>query len=68
MILPVYVQRPCEPKSTRQVGYADADLLVDEVADAVGVPTGCLITGKVMKRKGVRCWSLVADVTFVERH
>jgi len=66
MIIPVEVQRPCEPKSARFVGEASDDLLAGEVADLVGVPQGCFVTGKIMKGKKGRRWSLVADVRIVE--
>jgi rRNA maturation endonuclease Nob1 len=64
MIIPVEVQRPCEPKSARFVGEESDDLTAEEVAERVGVPVGCFIAGKIMKGKKGRRWSLVADVKF----
>ena len=68
MIIPVEVQRPCEPKSARFVGEASDDLSVGEVADRVGVPEGCFVTGKIMHGKKGRRWSLVANIEFSQSH
>ena len=65
MIIPVEVQRPCEPKSAKFVGRASDDLTAEEVAELVKVPEGCLIGGKIMGGKKGRRWSLVANVRFV---
>lgn len=74
MIIPVAVQRPCEPKSRTFVGHASEDLTPVQVAREVGVPfdergSDCFMEGKIMKHrkgplKGQRYWSLVADVVF----
>jgi hypothetical protein len=64
-MIPVEVQRPCEPKSAVFVGEADDSWTVEHVAKHVGVPEGAFIYGgKIMKGKKGRRWSLVADVTF----
>lgn len=65
-LIPVFVQRPNEPKTKRLVGEASTELTAAEVADQVGVPDGCLLDGKIMRRKGERHWSLVALVRFAK--
>lgn len=66
MIIPVEVQRPNQPQTRRFVGRASDELSPVEVAKRVGVPDDCLIDGRILTRKGERCWSLVANVRFGE--
>jgi hypothetical protein len=66
MIIPVEVQQPNKPWSTRMVGSASDQLTAKQVAEKVGVPEGCLIDGKVMRRMGKARWSLVVNVRFGE--
>ncbi len=63
MMIPVMVQQPCKPPGL-EVGWADENLTAEQVADLVGVPSGTLIEGKILRRKGVKRWSLVANVEF----
>ena len=65
--IPVYVQRPCEPKSAMLVGHASDEMTVDEVAAFVGVPDGCFVGGKILRRKSDPRWSIVANVRFNNR-
>jgi hypothetical protein len=64
LMLPVEVQRPNQPQSTRVVGAASDELTAEEVAKQVGVPDGHLIEGKILGGKKGRRWSLVANVNF----
>lgn len=66
-IIPVYVQKPNQPHSEVLVGNASDQSTADEVAKQVGVPEGCLVDGKIIRRKGEARWSLVAYVEFGER-
>ena len=67
MNIPVYVQEPCKYNQRRFVGNASDDLPAEEVAKEMGVPDGCFLEGKVMRRKGEKHWSIVANVKFRER-
>lgn len=64
MNIPVEVQKPNNPRSARCVGEAPESATAEEVARAVGVPEGCLVDGKVVRRDGWARWSLVAYVEF----
>lgn len=67
MIIPVEVQKPNQPHSAVVVGRADSRWSAEKVATWVGVPDGCLIDGKIIRRKGKARWSLVAYVEFEYR-
>ena len=67
MYIPVYVQPPCKPQNTYYVGLADDHLSAAEVAVEMGVPAGCFLEGKVIRRKGAKRWSLIADVKFRDK-
>jgi hypothetical protein len=56
MMIPVEVQKPNQPD----------DIAMEEVAKRVGVPDGCLLDGRIRRRKGQRQWLLIADVKFQE--
>ena len=60
MLIPVEVQKPCQPQTARVVGEAHDYLRPEDVANEVGVPEGCFMEGKILKRRGERRWSLVA--------
>lgn len=74
--IPVYVQRPNEPPGVL-VGEGYDNWTAEHVAKAVGVPEGCFLEGKIIRRnkKGdhnryglppVR-WSIIANVRFSPR-
>jgi hypothetical protein len=48
------------------VGEAHDYMSPKQYAHKVGVPAGCLIDGKVLKRKGQKRWLLVAYVKEVK--
>jgi hypothetical protein len=64
MNIPVEVQRPNAPHTKRYVGEASDRLSVKRVADLVGVPAESFLEGKIIKHKGERRWSIIADVIF----
>lgn len=65
MLLEVYVQQPNKPPG-HYVGMVSEFAEGHEVAKQVGVPDGCLVDAKIVKRKGKRRWSVVALVGFRE--
>ena len=66
MNIPVEVQEPNKPHTARVLGEAPDDLTAEEVAERVGVPDGCLVDGRIIRRGGAARWSLVAWVKITE--
>ena len=66
-MIPVFVQPPNQPDKGRIFGKASESWTPQRVARRVGVPTGTLVDGRIIRRRGGAYWTIVANVKIETR-